>query len=181
MSSNSAATQQVSKATLRYHRGSAQKARLVVDQIRGRNVNDALELLDHSPKAVARPIGKLLRSAVANAEHGEEKVDIDTLFVGEAYVGGGPMLKRFRGRAFGRAFQILHRTCHITLKLSAKAVATPAASPATADKAAPAGKGARKTASAAPSAKGTKAGGKKPAKKKPAARKPARKKSSRTS
>ncbi len=107
----------VSSATLRHHRGSPQKARLVIDQIRGRNVNEALTILRHSPKIASRAVEKLLRSAVANAEKGEERVDADTLRVGEAQVGPGPSLKRFRGRAFGRAFQILHRTCHITLRL----------------------------------------------------------------
>lgn len=107
----------ISSATLRHHRGSPQKARLVIDQIRGKNVNDALTILRHSPKIASRAVEKLLRSAVANAETGEERVDADTLRVGEAQVGPGPSLKRFRGRAFGRAFQILHRTCHITLRL----------------------------------------------------------------
>jgi large subunit ribosomal protein L22 len=110
----------VAKATLRYHRGSAQKARLVIDQIRGRNVNDALGLLRFSPKTASRAIEKLLSSAVANAGQGGEKVDVDTLYVGEAYVGPGPSFKRVRGRAFGRAFRILHRTCHITVKLRSK-------------------------------------------------------------
>jgi large subunit ribosomal protein L22 len=110
----------VAQATLKYHRGSAQKMRLVVDQLRGRNVNQALALLRFSPKEAARPLEKLLRSAVANAVHGEERIDVDTLFVGEACVGPGPSLKRVRGRAFGRAFRILHRTCHVTLKLGAK-------------------------------------------------------------
>ena len=110
----------VSEATLRHHRGSAQKMRLVIDQIRGRNVDEALGLLRCSAKEVARPIEKLLRSAVANAVSAEEKRDVDTLFVGEAYVGPGPSLKRVRGRAFGRAFRILHRTCHVTVKLSAR-------------------------------------------------------------
>jgi len=109
----------VAEATLRYYRCSPQKARLVVDQIRGKNVNDALGLLRFSPKGSSRAIEKLLRSAVANAEHTAEKMDVDTLYVGEAFVGPGPTYKRFRGRAFGRAFRILHRTCHITLKLSA--------------------------------------------------------------
>src|SRR5437867_10268148 len=112
----------VAQATLMHHRGSAQKARLVLDQIRGRNVNDALGLLRFSPKVASNPLEKLLRSAVANAERSEEKVDVDTLYVAEAYAGPGPTLKRFRGRAFGRAFRILHRSCHITLKLKAKAV-----------------------------------------------------------
>ena len=120
MSGNPTAAETVSEATLRHHRGSAQKMRLVIDQIRGRNVDEALGLLRCSAKEVARPIEKLLRSAVANATSAEEKRDVDTLFVGEAYVGPGPSLKRVRGRAFGRAFRILHRTCHVTLKLSAR-------------------------------------------------------------
>jgi len=107
----------VASATLRFHRGSPQKARLVVDQIRGRNANEALSMLRLSKKAASRSIEKLLRSAVANASKGEERIDVDTLRVGEAFVGPGPSLKRFRGRAFGRAFRILHRTCHITLRL----------------------------------------------------------------
>lgn len=120
MKTSSIAAEMVSEATLRHHRGSAQKMRLVIDQIRGRNVDEALGLLQCSAKEVARPIAKLLRSAVANAVSAEEKRDVDTLFVGEAYVGPGPSLKRVRGRAFGRAFRILHRTCHVTLKLSAR-------------------------------------------------------------
>src|SRR5437867_8317715 len=110
----------VAQATLMHHRGSAQKARLVLDQIRGRNVNDALGLLRFSPKVASNPLEKLLRSAVANAERAEEKVDVDTLYVAEAQAGPGPSLKRFRGRAFGRAFRVLHRSCHITLRLKAK-------------------------------------------------------------
>ena len=110
----------VAAATLRYHRSSTQKAALVLDQIRDRDVNHALALLRFSPKDVSRPIEKLLRSAVANAERAEEKVDLDRLYVSEAYAGPGPSLKRFRGRAFGRAFRILHRSCHITLKLKAR-------------------------------------------------------------
>ena len=86
----------------------------------GIGADEALGLLRCSAKEVARPIEKLLRSAVANAASAEEKRDVDTLFVGEAYVGPGPSLKRVRGRAFGRAFRILHRTCHVTLKLSAR-------------------------------------------------------------
>jgi large subunit ribosomal protein L22 len=110
----------VAEATLRHHRGSAQKMRLVIDQIRGRNVNEALAVLRFSPKVASAPLEKLLRSAVANAVHREERIDVDTLFVGEAYVGPGPSLKRVRGRAFGRAFRILHRSCHVTMKLGAK-------------------------------------------------------------
>lgn len=115
-----ASAEQVAEATLRYHRCSAQKARLVVDQIRGRRVNDALALLRFSPKAASGAIEKLVKSAVANAgKAGERKVDVDALYVGEAQVGPGPSFKRFRGRAFGRAFPVLHRSCHITVKLMA--------------------------------------------------------------
>ena len=108
------------KATLRYYRCSPQKARLVVDQIRGKGVNEALNLLTFSPKVASKAIEKLLRSAVANAEQASERMDIDSLYVGEVYVGPGPTYKRFRGRAFGRAFRVLHRTCHITLALNSK-------------------------------------------------------------
>jgi large subunit ribosomal protein L22 len=83
-------------------------------------VNDALGLLRFSPKVASRAIEKLLSSAVANAGQAGEKLDVDTLYVGEAYVGPGPSFKRVRGRAFGRAFRILHRTCHITVKLRAR-------------------------------------------------------------
>ncbi len=107
-------------ATLRHYRCSPQKVRLVVDQIRGKAVNEALGLLRSSPKAASRAIEKLVRSAVANADQSPEKVDVDRLYVGEIQVGPGPTLKRFRGRAFGRAFRILHRSCHISLALQAK-------------------------------------------------------------
>ncbi|HKY33563.1 MAG TPA: 50S ribosomal protein L22 [Candidatus Polarisedimenticolia bacterium] len=125
----------VAEATLRFYRCSAQKARLVIDQIRGRDVNEALGLLHFSPKGASRAIEKLLKSAVANAERGREKVDVDTLCVGEAYVGPGPSFRRVRGRAFGRAFRILHRTCHITVKLRPKRAVLAAAAPAPAPEA----------------------------------------------
>jgi large subunit ribosomal protein L22 len=156
----------VAHATLRYHRGSAQKARLVVDQIRGRGVNEALALLHYSPKTASRAIEKLLKSAVANAGQAGEKVDVDTLYVGEAFVGPGPSFRRARGRAFGRAFRILHRTCHITVKLNAKRAPVPAAKVP----AGPAGEGAeaappeaaRVSRAKKPAAKGTTRRGKAP-------------------
>ncbi len=121
MATTAAMEETASSAMLRYYRCSPQKAKLVVDQIRGRNVNAALALLRHSPKAASRAIGKLLKSAVANAEKGgSQRVDIDSLFVAEAWVGPGPSLTRSRGRAFGRAFPIKHRMCHIRLRLAAK-------------------------------------------------------------
>jgi large subunit ribosomal protein L22 len=110
----------VAKARMRYLGSSAQKTRLVVDQIRGMGVNEAIATLRESPKAVARDIVKVLRSAVANAENGEQRVDADTLFISRAAVDGGPSLKRIRPATFGRAFRVLRRTCHITLELDGR-------------------------------------------------------------
>jgi len=118
----------VAKARMMYLRSSAQKTRLVVDQIRGMGVNQAVALLVESPKSVARDIVKVLRSAVANAEKGDQRVDADTLYVSRAAVDGGPSLKRIRPATFGRAFRVLKRTCHITLELDAREEARPRAS-----------------------------------------------------
>jgi large subunit ribosomal protein L22 len=104
-------------AKLRYHQGSPQKIRLVADQIRGKQVQEAANLLSLSSKRAARPLAKLLRSAVANAEVGDEHVDVDRLYVKEIFVDGGPTLKRFRPQPMGRAFQVLRRQSHITIKL----------------------------------------------------------------
>ncbi len=99
---------------------SAQKVRLVVDQIRGKNVQEAVDILRLSPKAAARPLAKLLRSAIANAEHRAEGVDVDRLYVKEAYVDGGPSLKRIRPAPMGRAFRVLKRQSHVTIKLDTR-------------------------------------------------------------
>jgi large subunit ribosomal protein L22 len=109
------------KAKLGNYRVSAQKARLVADAIRGRQVEDALNLLDLSPKRVAKPMAKLLRSAVANAEekNNREKagIDVDNLFVSKICVDEGPSMWRIRARAQGRAAWIQRRTSHITIEL----------------------------------------------------------------
>jgi len=105
------------KARLRYLRASPQKVRLVADQIRGKGVQEAADLLALSKKSAAASLGKLLKSAVANAESRDEGVDVDRLFVKEIFVDGGPVLKRLRPQPMGRAFQILKRQSHITLKL----------------------------------------------------------------
>jgi len=110
-----------STARLRYHRGSAQKVRLVADLIRGRGAEEALGILTRTNKAAARPLKKLLKSAVANAEHREAGVDTDRLYVKEILVDGGPSLKRIRPAPMGRAFRILHRTSHVTIKLDTRA------------------------------------------------------------
>ncbi|SCN47558.1 50S ribosomal protein L22 [methanotrophic endosymbiont of Bathymodiolus puteoserpentis (Logatchev)] len=96
---------------------SAQKARLVADQIRGLKVEEALNVLKFSTKKAAEIMKKVLESAVANAEH-NESADIDELKVSSVFVDEAPTLKRFRARAKGRANHILKRTCHITVKVA---------------------------------------------------------------
>lgn len=102
------------------HKGariSAQKVRLVADQIRGKAVGDALDLLSYSPKKAAVLIRKVLESAVANAEH-NDGMDIDELKVSTVFVDEGMTMKRIRPRAKGRADRILKRSCHITVKVA---------------------------------------------------------------
>jgi len=96
---------------------SAQKARLVGDQIRGVAVEKALNELKFSTKKAAAIMLKVLESAIANAEH-NESADVDELFVSTVFVNEGSTLKRVRARAKGRANHILKRTCHITIKVS---------------------------------------------------------------
>ncbi|RLA22916.1 MAG: 50S ribosomal protein L22 [Gammaproteobacteria bacterium] len=96
---------------------SAQKARLVADQIRGLEVEEALNVLKFSTKKAAAIMKKVLESAIANAEH-NESADIDELTVSTVFVDEAPTLKRFRARAKGRANHILKRTCHITVKVA---------------------------------------------------------------
>jgi large subunit ribosomal protein L22 len=96
---------------------SAQKARLVGDQIRGLPVEKALNLLTFSSKKAAAIIKKVLESAIANAEH-NENADVDELRVSTVYVNEGRTLKRVSARAKGRANHILKRTCHITIKVA---------------------------------------------------------------
>ena len=94
-----------------------QKARLVADQVRGKAVDRALEVLKFSPKKAAGIIRKVLESAIANAEH-NEGADIDELKVAKIFVDDGPTHRRFRARAKGRAAKILKRTSHITIVVS---------------------------------------------------------------
>ena len=102
-------------ATARFIRVSARKARLVLDQIRGKPVADALATLQLTPRAAARLIEKVLRSAVANAEHNHQVRNLDDLRVVHATADGGPSLKRVQPRAMGRAFFIRHPTSHLTI------------------------------------------------------------------
>jgi len=96
---------------------SAQKARLVANQIRGKHVEEALDILAFSPKKGAEIIKKVLESAIANAEH-NEGADVDELKVSTIFVDEGLTMKRIRPRAKGRADRILKRTCHITVKVA---------------------------------------------------------------
>jgi len=102
------------KAVAKYIRISPQKARLIADVVRGKNVAEALTTLRFMPKKGALLLKKVLESAVANADQ-NESIDIDTLYVKKIEINGGPMLKRFRPRAMGRAARILKRTSHITV------------------------------------------------------------------
>ena len=101
----------------RYARTSAQKARLVADQVRGLSVDKALNILTFSPKKAAVLVKKVLESAIANAEH-NEGADIDALRVATIMVDEGPSMKRIRPRAKGRADRVLKRTAHITVVVS---------------------------------------------------------------
>jgi large subunit ribosomal protein L22 len=96
---------------------SAQKARLVADQIRGKGVEEALDILTFSNKKGAAVVKKVLESAIANAEH-NEGADVDELKVSTIFVDEAMTMKRIRPRAKGRADRILKRTCHITVKVA---------------------------------------------------------------
>ncbi|AMC99220.1 MAG: 50S ribosomal protein L22 [Halomonas sp.] len=106
-------------AKLRGARLSAQKARLVADQVRGKPVAEAIDLLTFSPKKAAKLVKKVLQSAIANAEE-NNGMDIDELRVSTICVDEGMTLKRIKPRAKGRADRILKRTCHITVKVAEK-------------------------------------------------------------
>jgi large subunit ribosomal protein L22 len=107
------------KARLSHARIAAQKCRLIADQIRGKDVESALQLLTFSPKKGAAIMKKVLESAIANAEH-NEGADIDELKVSRVFVDEGPTMKRIRPRAKGRADRIFKRTSHVTVAVSDK-------------------------------------------------------------
>ena len=105
------------RAQVRYLRMSASKARVVLDLIRGKSVTDANQILHFSERGAAKEIQKVLRSAVANAQHNDEQV-ADELYVSACFADEGPTLKRFRPRARGRAGRIHKQTCHVTVIVS---------------------------------------------------------------
>jgi large subunit ribosomal protein L22 len=106
------------RAEARYIRVSPQKARLVVDSIRGRNAGEALSILRNTNKRIAPAVEKVLRSAIANAQNLSADVDVDKLVVSEAYVNEGPRSKRVRPAPMGRAYRIQRRSAHIAVAVA---------------------------------------------------------------
>jgi large subunit ribosomal protein L22 len=106
------------KAKLRYLRVSPRKTRLVVDLVRGKSVDEAINILTFTRRAASEPVRKLIVSAIANAE--AQNAAVDALFVQEIYVDEGPTLRRFRPRAMGRATRVNKRTSHVTCVLAEK-------------------------------------------------------------
>src|SRR5918995_459460 len=150
-------------ATARNVRTSAQKAGLVLDLIRGKNVNQALATLQFTRKTIARDIAKVLRSAVANAQQKDGfSGDVERLFVAECYAGQGPSLKRVRPAPMGRAFRVVKRSAHLTVKVAErpeKKTAAPAGGETAAEGAPKRARGAKpkqKATGAKPVARGAK-------------------------
>ena len=114
------------RAEARYIRSSPQKARLVIDLIRGRSANEARIILRQTNKRMAPTVLKVLDSAIANAENRNNDVDVDQLVVSEAYVNEGPRQKRIRPAPMGRAYRYQRRTSHIVVQVSDKAGAAEA-------------------------------------------------------
>ena len=104
-------------ARLQFLRMAPRKVRLVADHLRGMPVGQALALLKYTPNAAAKPLAKLVRSAIANAEQKGGRVDVDALFVKTLTVDGGPKMRRFMPRAMGRAYRIEKRTSHVYVEL----------------------------------------------------------------
>lgn len=104
------------RAIARHIRIAPRKVRIVIDLIRGKNVNEAFAILKHTPKVASEVLQKVLKSAVANAEHNYD-MNTDKLYVSTAYADQGPTLKRIHPRSRGQAFKILKRTSHIVLEV----------------------------------------------------------------
>jgi len=105
-------------ATLKYLKASPQKVRLVADLVRGKKVEEALNILRFTQKSCAKDLEKLLRSAIANAENKENAPDVDELVVSRIYVNEGPREKRVQPAPMGRAYQVQKRKAHITVHVS---------------------------------------------------------------
>ena len=161
-------------ATARYVRTSAQKAGLVMDLIRGRDVNRALATLQFTRKGVGHDIAKLLRSAIANAQQKEGfGGDVDRLFVAACYANQGPSMKRIRPAPMGRAFRVVKRTAHLTVRVAERPVQIAAVAEGTPKRGAKAAGGSVKAAAPKGKAKASAPAKKKtaPAKKSAAAKK----------
>ncbi len=111
--------QNTARAQARFVRVTPQKARRVIDLIRGMDANEAVTMLRFAPQSASEPIGKVLASAIANASNNHE-MDARNLVVAEAFVDEGPTMKRFRPRAQGRATKVLKKTSHITVVLGTR-------------------------------------------------------------
>jgi large subunit ribosomal protein L22 len=107
------------KAIARYIRIAPRKVRIVIDLIRGKQIGEALAILKYTPKVASEVVEKVLKSAVANAEH-NFNMEVDKLYVAEAYVDQGPTLKRIHPRSRGQAFSILKRSSHVTVVVKEK-------------------------------------------------------------
>jgi len=119
------------QATARYVRTSAQKAGLVLELIRGRDVTNALATLKFSRKLIARDVAKVLRSAIANAQQADGfGGDVDRLYVAKCWADQGPSMKRIRPAPMGRAFRVVKRTAHLTVAVAERPVKTITAPPA---------------------------------------------------
>ena len=136
-------------AMARHVRMSPQKARLVIDLIRGQKAQDALQSLRYTPKRAAKHVEKVLRSAIANAEKKAEDsgapLDVDQLYVSKCFVNEGSRWKRLRPAPMGRAFRVLKRTAHLTVRVSERPESVLSVSTAAGDVT----RGRRKTAGAA--------------------------------
>ena len=108
------------RAIARHIRIAPRKVRIVVDLIRGKNVEDAINILKFTPKVASPVVEKVLRSAVANAEHNYD-MNVDNLYVSEIFVDQGPTMKRIHPRSRGQAFKILKRSSHITVVVKERA------------------------------------------------------------
>ena len=113
----------LARAEARYLHVSAQKARLVIDMIRGQLAGDAINILGSVNKRIAPAVEKVLRSAIANAENKSEDVDVDRLIVTHAYVNEGPRQKRIRPAPMGRAYRYQRRTAHVVVEVGERAEA----------------------------------------------------------
>lgn len=116
------------RAELRYLKASPQKVRLVADLVRGKKVDEAIQILRFTNKACAKDLEKLVRSAAANAENSEAGADVDELVISKIYVNEGPRDKRIQPAPMGRAFRIIKRKSHVTVHVSDEVAAIDARS-----------------------------------------------------